>query len=202
MRFGPLQRRQPTGFTMNPPGLPYPGTETEPVGSRPEILGSSRGGAPHRRHETDRRAPLMGLRLLQSLTTRRRPQHCCSFAVPLMRFGPLQHTGHAGRTFDNPGLPHPVRSAFRVSHPPDGFPSHAPSALFQTAEHSWGSTPPELLPPNEAVVPLDTRSLLAVSGRGTHSIHSPTMTAPFAHVTARASVSLRCPSIRPPDFEV
>jgi hypothetical protein len=73
---------------------------------------------------------------------------------------------------------------------------------FRPRSHSWGFAPTELLPPNEAVAPLGTRDPLAVSGRGTHSIHSPTMTAAFAHVAARASARLHCPSIRPPDFEV
>jgi hypothetical protein len=60
-----------------------------PSAPRPWILGSSRWRRP-RQPLARRRGPLTESRLLQSLTTRRRP-HGCSFAVPLMRFLPLQH---------------------------------------------------------------------------------------------------------------
>jgi hypothetical protein len=49
----------------------------------------------------------------------------------------------------NPGFPHPVRSAFRVSHPLDGFLPPAPSGL-EDRSHSWGS-PYRAFPPRGAV---------------------------------------------------
>jgi len=36
------------------------------------------------------------------------------------------------------GLPHPTPSAFRVSHPPDGFLPPEPSGLVSCRCHSWG----------------------------------------------------------------
>jgi hypothetical protein len=115
-----------------------------PSARGPWISRSSRSGENARRHSA-----LMELRLLQSLTTRWRPRLCCSFAVPLMRFGPLQHMRNTGFTFDNPGLPHPVRSASRVSHPPDGFPPRAPPRPCCMPRALMGFAPPELFPPHE-----------------------------------------------------
>jgi hypothetical protein len=57
-----------------------------------------------------------------------------------------------------PGLPHPVRSAFRISHPLDGFLPLRPSGLVSCRWRSWGSSPSELFPPTEAVPPLGGRS--------------------------------------------
>ena len=48
-----------------------------------------------------------------------------------------------------PGFPNPVRSAFRVSHPRDGFLPPAPSGL-EDRSHSWGS-PFRAFPPRGAV---------------------------------------------------
>jgi hypothetical protein len=56
-----------------------------------------------------------------------------------------------------PGFPHPVRSAFRVSHPPDGLLPPAPSGLEDRC-HSWGSSlqsvsPPQSLAPKRLSCP-------------------------------------------------
>jgi hypothetical protein len=105
---------------------------------------SSRSGAGTRGHHA-----LVELHPLQSLTTRWRPRICCSFAVPLMRFGPLQHTRNAGFTINDPGLPHPVRSASRVSHPPDGLPPRTPPRPCFMPQALMGFSPSELLPAHE-----------------------------------------------------
>jgi hypothetical protein len=65
--------------------------------------------------------PSAELRLLQSLTTCRRPRvwlACLRGASHEVRGS--YSTIHLPSPLD-PGLPHPVRSAFRVSHPPDGL---------------------------------------------------------------------------------
>jgi hypothetical protein len=49
----------------------------------------------------------------------------------------------------NPGVPPPVRSVFRVSHPLDGLLPPAPSGL-EDRSHSWGS-PCRAFPPRGAV---------------------------------------------------
>jgi hypothetical protein len=103
-----------------------------------QIVG--RGVFPYRSpHPAARRerGPLAELRLLQSLTTSRRPQLCCSFAVPLMRFFPLQHIqerqvhmAQACLTWSG--------SASRVSHPLDGFLPVRPATCISRWKRSWG----------------------------------------------------------------
>jgi hypothetical protein len=48
-----------------------------------------------------------------------------------------------------PGLPHPVRSASRVSHPPGGLLLHVPSGLVSSRSRPWGSPFRALLPAAE-----------------------------------------------------
>jgi hypothetical protein len=55
-----------------------------------------------------------------------------------MRFAPLQHVKNAGSTINTPGLPRPVRSAYRVSHPLDGLLPRTPSGLVSCRKRSWG----------------------------------------------------------------
>jgi len=57
--------------------------------------------------------------------------------------------GDVGAEVHKPGFPHPVRSAFRVSHPLDGFLPPAPSGL-EDRSHPWGS-PCRAFPPRGAV---------------------------------------------------
>jgi hypothetical protein len=66
-----------------------------------------------------------------------------------------------------------LRSAYRVSHPPDGLLSPKPSGLVSCRWRSWGWYPPEPFPPNEAVTPLDARNPHAVS-RGSSRCVGPT----------------------------
>jgi hypothetical protein len=50
-----------------------------------------------------------------------------------------------------------LRSAYRVSDPPDGFPRSDPSGLVSSRKRSWGSDPSELSSFRGAVAPLDAR---------------------------------------------
>jgi hypothetical protein len=83
------------------------------------------------------------------------------------------------RDSPSPGLPRPVRSAFRVSHPPDGLLPLRPSGLVSCRWRSWGSSPSELLPPTEAVSPLGDRNPPDVGSamRGAASSGAPNVSA-------------------------
>ena len=107
-----------------------------------------------------------------------------------MRFDSLQHIGNTGSTFNNPGLPHPVRSASRVSHPLDGLLPRVPArhtCARQTSTHGIDA-PPELFPRREVVTPLDARNLHAVSHRA--FLQPPSNSACRIHRDRRN----RCPS--------
>jgi hypothetical protein len=72
--------------------------------------------------ENGDRSPLAELRLLQSITTGRRPQS----GFRLQRCGASHEVWspsalEEGEVYQTPGLPHPVRSTSRVSHPLDGL---------------------------------------------------------------------------------
>jgi hypothetical protein len=79
------------------------------------------------------------LRLLQSMTTRRRPQSSRGSAVPLMRFRPLQRIRTTGATFITRVCLTRLRSVSRVSHPPDGLLPRRPCGLVSCRWRSWGS---------------------------------------------------------------
>lgn len=87
------------------------------------------------------------LRLLQSMTFvggRAHLQACG--ATPLLRFWLLQHCPTAESTCEafprrGPGLPLPVRSVPRVSHPPDGFLLGQSARPCFMPERSWSSIP-------------------------------------------------------------
>jgi hypothetical protein len=59
-----------------------------------------------------------------------------------------------------------LRSASRVSYPPDGFPRSDPSGLVSSRKRSWGCDPPELCSSRGAVAPLDARCPPVVSIAG------------------------------------
>jgi hypothetical protein len=112
-----------------------------------------------------RRNPLLELRLLQSLTTRRRPQtllQLCGASHEV--WSPTARSG-SGSHEHIPGLPHPVRSAYRVPHPLDGLLSRDPPALFH-AVSARGVVPFRAFPFLRAVVTLDTRNPLGVGDPG------------------------------------
>lgn len=123
-----------------------------------------------------RGASLSELCPLQSLTTRisSAVHSCAASAEPPMRFvappahevGEI-HVDHVSRSEPRrtPGLPPRLRSVSRVSHPLDGLLPHRPSGLVSCPRRSWGSCPPELFPPREAVAPLDARCPPAVAPR-------------------------------------
>lgn len=103
------------------------------------------------------RDPLAELRLLQSLTTSRRPQvllQLCGASHEV--WSPTAHTGTAGPLI--PGLPHPVCSVFRVLHPLDGFLPVRPADCFSSRKRSWGCPLQSFTPHSEAVAPLDARN--------------------------------------------
>jgi hypothetical protein len=119
------------------------------------------GGAP----KSTTRFPLAESAPLQSLTTCRSPRTCCSCAEPPSRFcaPPALEAAQV----------HPHRACLtRLRRRPQGFspsrrlapctalrPCFVPLALM-------GFNPSELLPPDEAVAPLDARNPLAVSRGG------------------------------------
>jgi hypothetical protein len=69
-------------------------------------------------------------------------------------------TFEPGRSTD-PGLPHPVRSVSRVSHPPDGFLPAWPAGCF-SSRSTHGVVPFRAFSSDEAVAPLDARNLRGV----------------------------------------
>jgi len=78
-----------------------------------------------------------------------------------MRFlAPSAHTSSSSPP--DPGLPHPVRSVLRVSHPPDDFLLDVPAWPCFMPERSWSSTPYRAFPSLGAVPPFDSRCLLAL----------------------------------------
>jgi hypothetical protein len=79
--------------------------------------------------------------------TDKSPPESCAAPATLMRFG--APTAASARRSTWPGDPTPVRSAFRVSHPLDGFLPHVPSDL-EDRYRSWGS-PFRACPPRRAV---------------------------------------------------
>jgi len=103
------------------------------------------------------RDPLAELRLLQSFTTSRRPQvllQLCGASHEV--WSPTAHTGTAGPPI--PGLPHPVCSVSRVSHPLDGFLPVRPADCFSSRKRSWGCPLQSFVPHSEAVAPFDARN--------------------------------------------
>jgi hypothetical protein len=101
------------------------------------------------------------LRLLQSMTFvggRAHLQACG--ATPLLRFWLLQHCPTAESTCEafprrGPGLPLPVRSVPRVSHPLDGFLLGQSARPCFMPERSWSSLPYRAFPSSGAGTPLD-----------------------------------------------
>lgn len=63
---------------------------------------------------------------------------------PLQRSQMAASTPHSSRR-TNPGLPHPVRSVSRASHPPDGLLRNHPCRLVSSDSRSWGSSLQSLL---------------------------------------------------------
>jgi len=130
-----MRVRRPT--THGPWGLPLPAA---PVLPRREFPKSAHGVTSPSEHDHRQAAAFR-----------------CSAAAPLLRF--RSPSAQSLRDPLHPGLPHPVRSAFRVSHPPDGLLPRRPSGLVSCRSRSWGYAPSELSPPHEALAPLDARNL-------------------------------------------
>lgn len=133
----------------------------------------------------------MELRLLQSLTTRRRPQiqsRLCGASHEVWSPTTLPVCGIYAHV---PGLPHPVRSAFRVSHPPDGFLPRRPLGLVSCRSRSWGSPLQSL---SLAAKPwcLSTPATLLPSG------FDLVASLPLARITRSvAQPSVHCPAMHP-----
>jgi len=89
--------------------------------------------------------PSAELRLLQSMTRSGRPRF-----RGMLRGASREVRGSSSTTYPSsplfPGLPHPVRSVSRVSHPPDGFLLDGLPGLVSCRERSWSSCPSELFP--------------------------------------------------------
>jgi hypothetical protein len=88
--------------------------------------------------------------------------HQQATAITLQRCGashevwsPTAHSSRAGLLSSS--LPDSIRSAFRVSHPLDGFLPDSAGRLFFKSEALMGLSPSELFPPDEADAPLDAR---------------------------------------------
>jgi hypothetical protein len=116
--------------------------------------------SPHRAKRCD--VPPTEFRPPQSVTGLRRPRLLTwhARAAPLMRFSapPAQSTR---RVHMIPGLPHPVRSALRVSHPLDGLLlDELPGLVSCRSAH--GVPPFRAFPSLGALTPLDARCLPAV----------------------------------------
>jgi hypothetical protein len=63
---------------------------------------------------------------------------------PLLRSQMAASTPRSFRR-TTPGLPHPVRSVSRGSHPPDGFLRNHPCRLVSSSSRTWGSSLQSLL---------------------------------------------------------
>jgi hypothetical protein len=119
--------------------------------------------------------PSTELRLLQSMTVV--GGRACSVAcraTPLMRFqAPAALSSESSPPAATiarrapPGLPHPVRSVLRVSHPPDGFLLDKPARPCSMPERSWSSSPYRAFSSSGAVSPLGVRCLPAL-----HRVHA------------------------------
>ena len=79
--------------------------------------------------------------------TGKSPPESCAAPATLMRFA--APTATSARRSTSPGVPDPVRSVFRVSHPLDGFLPRMPSDLEDRCR-SWGS-PYRAFPPRRSV---------------------------------------------------
>lgn len=83
--------------------------------------------------------PLTELRLLQSLTTRRRPRRCCcSIRGASPEVCRPFSTCRPGRSTSPRACQARVRSGSRVSHPPAGLLPSVPSGLVSCPWRSWG----------------------------------------------------------------
>jgi hypothetical protein len=111
--------------------------------TRLAVLTTSRFSGAHRAG-TEVPTPPMDLDPLQG--TPGIPRRSLPTPATLLRF--FAPTATSVREVHQPGFPHPVRSAFRVSHPLDGFLPPAPSDL-EDRSHSWGS-PCRAFPPRGA----------------------------------------------------
>jgi len=81
-------------------------------------------------------------------------------------FFPLQHIRTGAFTHITRGCLTRLRSAFRVSDPPDGLPRPDPSRLVSSRKRSWGCDPTELCSFRGAVAPLDARCPPVVTTAG------------------------------------
>jgi hypothetical protein len=111
---------------------------------------------------------------------------CCSFAVPLMRFDPLQHIQEQ-QVHSSRALPRSVRSVFRVSHPLDGFLPADPAGYFSSRKHSWGSPLQSFFLTSKPYAPLDARNPPDV-GKSTRVTRSVDRTA----AVVRGHLDFRC----------
>jgi hypothetical protein len=156
-RAAPLPRDSPTTVSGN--------LRCGPVGPFPGRAGLSR----HRLPPAFRRAvrpqssrPLQGI--ADALATRL-PQRTAGLerAQGLPGFIPLQHIRTGAFTHIARVCLTRLRSAFRVSYPPDGFPRSCPSRLVSSRKRSWGCDPSELCSSRGAVAPLGARCPPVVS---------------------------------------
>jgi hypothetical protein len=117
---------------------------------------SVRGGPPRRfnglavlrRTPSDTEAPEAPIDLgSPSGHTSSSPPESCAAPATLMGF--TAPTATSARRSTSPGIPNPVRSVFRVSHPLDGFLPRKPSD-HEDRCRSWGS-PFRAFPPRRAV---------------------------------------------------
>jgi len=106
-------------------------------------------------------APSSELRLLQSVTERGGYALSCFSAC--LRSASPEVSGSFSTCLSSsplcPGLPHPVRSASRVSHPPDGFLLDDPTGLV-SCRSAHGVPPFRAFPSPGAATPLDVTSAL------------------------------------------
>jgi hypothetical protein len=167
-----------------------------PSALRPWILGCSRWRRP-RRPLARRRGPLTESRLLQSLTTRRRPQwlQLCGasheVSSPSAREDWRIHIPRACRTRFVP--PPGFLTLLAASSPPAVRPCFMPVALV-----GFGA-PSEPFPPDEAVAPLDARNPPCVCRRdpATSSPRGrPPGSAERTVEYPRAASAARCPLAR------